>query len=382
MEPDGGGTITINSLVVGTVHMHYGKLPRQDVLEIIETNFEEGEIFKALEVLHKAVGLNAPQGRQTSLNRTAIAAYAMDMLDIVTKLVSEDKMPLVVVSSDDLSKVPLSKKKMDNTEVTTVNCRLEALEEMMRDVIGKLNKIDDRPSFVDQVPIVTVGNGQGGAVQRAPLAAQGQEQQPVTDRGQQGFQPRGGFGGLGSQAQHASVPATGSRGRSRSPAVKRGYNDVVKSSNENQSADGDFQTVNNRRRNRKMNYGTNKIDEAGAEAAPIEVFVGNTNPRATDEIIKRVLVKCAEKMPESPRLEILEVKLLTNPDRDPNPRFKSWMVRVPYSFKNLMEDDAFYPDGWSHRKYFPKRIQSDRNVRPHLDPNDPVNMELAQVARS
>ena len=213
-------------------------------------------------------------------------------------------------------------------------------------------------------------NGQGGHVQRAPPAAQGQ------DRGQAGYPPhRAGFSGLG----HAGVPASGSRERSRSPAVKRGHNDVVKSSNENQDGDGDYQTVNNRRRNRKMNYGTNKIDEAGAEAAPIEIFVGNTNPRATEEIIKRVLVKCAEKMPDGPKLEILEVKLLTNPDRDPNPRFKSWMVKVPYAFKNLMEEDAFYPNGWSHRKYFPKRYQSDRNVRPHLDPNDPVNMELAQV---
>ena len=236
MEPDGGGTITINSLVVGTVHMYYGKMPRQDVLEIIETNFEEGEIFKALEVLHRAVGLNAPQGRQTSPNRTAVAAYAMDMLDIVTKLVSEDKMPLVVVSSVDLSKVPLSKKKMDNTEVTTVNCRLEALEEMMKDVIAKLNKKTDIPSFVAPVPTVTVDNGQGGHVQRVPPAAQGQ------DRVQGGYPTRGGFSGLG-QAQYAGVPASGSRERSRSPAVKRGYNDVVKSSNENQDGDGDFQTA-------------------------------------------------------------------------------------------------------------------------------------------
>jgi hypothetical protein len=89
-------------------------------------------------------------------------------------------------------------------------------------------------------------------------------------------------------------------------------------------------------------------------------------------------MKCAEKMLDKPKLDILEVKLLTNPARDPNPRFKSWMVRVPYSCKALMENDAFYPDGWSHRKYFPKKIQQDRNVRQHLDPHDPVNVELAQ----
>ena len=32
----------------------------------------------------------------------------------------------------------------------------------------------------------------------------------------------------------------------------------------------------------------------------------------------------------------------------------------------------------SHRKYFPKRIEQERNVRQHLDPHDPVNMEIAQ----
>ena len=41
------------------------------------------------------------------------------------------------------------------------------------------------------------------------------------------------------------------------------------------------------------------------------------------------------------------------------------MARVPYSFKALMEEDSFYPNGWSHRKFFPKRAQQqqDRNMR-------------------
>ena len=83
-------------------------------------------------------------------------------------------------------------------------------------------------------------------------------------------------------------------------------------------------------------------------------------------------------MPEKQKLEILEVTLLTNPERDPHPRFKSWKVKVPYVFKSLMENVAFYPDGWSHRRYFQKRQQQqDRNVRMHMDPSDPVNMELA-----
>ena len=133
-----------------------------------------------------------------------------------------------------------------------------------------------------------------------------------------------------------------------------------------------------------MNYGTNKVEMEGSEAAPFEVFVGNTNPRATEEIIKNGLIKCADNLPEKQKLQILDVKLLTNPDRDPNPRFKSWKVTVPYAFKTLMESDSFYPNGWSHRKYLPKRVQQDkdRNVRQHLDPNDLVNMEIASKVAS
>jgi uncharacterized LabA/DUF88 family protein len=362
MATQGTGELTINSVVLGTVYMYHEKLPKPDVIEIIETNFEEGEIFSALTVLHGALGMDPPHGRQTSSNRTAVTAYANDAFDTISKLVSESKLPRIVVSSEDLARLPLSKKKMDNAEVATVNCRLEALESMIKDVVSKVNTLTDKPIFSNVTPTVVVG---GPTQQGVPGAVVGT-----------GARPRPG------QGQGPAGPVGQNMFRDRSPSVKRGYSEVAKDNLENPAGGKEFQTVNNRRRPRKMNYGTNKIEEAGAEAAPVDVFVGNTNPRATEEIIKRVLIKCAEKMPDKPKLEIIEVKLLTNAERDPNPRFKSWMVRVPYSFKTLMEDDAFYPDGWSHRKYFPKRLQQDRNVRQHLDPNDPVNMELAHGANT
>ena len=143
--------------------------------------------------------------------------------------------------------------------------------------------------------------------------------------------------GVGSVGQGVSAGVGDRVARGRSPSVKRGYNEVAKETPAN-GGYGAFQTVTGRRRQpRKMTYGTNQVEVEGAEAAPIEVFVGNTNPRATEEVIKKVLIKCADNMPGKPKLEILDVKLLTNPDRDPNPRFKSWMVRVPYSCKALME---------------------------------------------
>ena len=167
--------------------------------------------------------------------------------------------------------------------------------------------------------------------------------------------------------------------RSRSPAVKRGIDATVECGG---GQDHQYQQVPPRRQPRKVNYGTKNISTAGAEAAPIEVFVGNTNPRATEEIIAAVLKDCAKDMPDKPELDILDVRCLTNPERDPNPRTRSWVVRVPFKFKSLMENVEFYPTGWSHRKYYPPRNQgksNNQNKRMHLDPSDPVSRMMAQL---
>ena len=168
-------------------------------------------------------------------------------------------------------------------------------------------------------------------------------------------------------------------GRSRSPAVKR-TSDQMNGGGGAVGPDGQYQyqQVPPRRQPRKVTYGTKNIGSTGAEAAPIEMFVGNTNPRATKEIVASVLKDCAKDMPEKPELEILDVRCLTNPERDPNPRTRSWVVRVPFCFKSLMENDEFYPAGWCHRKYFPARNQGSQNKRMHLDPNDPVNRMIDQ----
>ena len=339
----GSDVLTINSVVLGTVHMYHNKMPKAKLLELIEVNFEESEILGALTCLNQAVGDDPPQGRQTSVNRTAAQAYAMDLHDTMAKLISENKMPVIVVSSDQLSRVPTSKKKMDNSEVVTVNCRLEALETMMKTVATAVNKLGDKPSFGDVLgarPKIVVGTAAGPAA--VPTGGPAPE-------------AAGTLGGGGA--------SQGDKVRGRSPSVKRGYNEVAKDTPNN--GEVPFQPAGGRKRQpRKMTYGTNRVNVDGAEAAPIDVFVGNTNPRATEDVIKRVLLKCADNMPEKPKLDILEVKLLTNPERDPNPRFKSWMVRVPYACKELMDNDSFYPNGWSHRKYFPKRMQQqqDRNT--------------------
>ena len=113
----------------------------------------------------------------------------------------------------------------------------------------------------------------------------------------------------------------------------------------------------------------------GAEAAPVEFFIGNTNPRATPEIISEVLKKCAKELPEKVDLEVINVKYLTNPERDPNPRTRSWRVTVPCRFREFMLKDDLYYAGWAHRPYYPPK--QNRAKRHQADPNDPVTTHLA-----
>lgn len=53
--------------------------------------------------------------------------------------------------------------------------------------------------------------------------------------------------------------------------------------------------------------GKSKVTVEGAEAAPVDIFIGNTNPKATPDIISKVMKQCALDLPEKIELEVLEV---------------------------------------------------------------------------
>ena len=70
----------------------------------------------------------------------------MDLFDCLSKLVIDNKLPVIVVSSDELARVPLNKKRTDNSEVATGNCRLETLESMIKTVVTTVNKLSEKLS--------------------------------------------------------------------------------------------------------------------------------------------------------------------------------------------------------------------------------------------
>ena len=79
----------------------------------------------------------------------------------------------------------------------------------------------------------------------------------------------------------------------------------------------------NKHRPRKVNYGKCNVVVAGGEAAPYEVFIGNTNPASTPDIIEEVLMKCVDQLPEelklSEPLQVLKIQCLSRPNENGEP---------------------------------------------------------------
>ena len=102
------------------------------------------------------------------------------------------------------------------------------------------------------------------------------------------------------------------------------------------------------------------------------MFVGNTHPETTDDIVKKVLIQVSENMDDEMKppepLDIIEVECLTKPREDGSRIWaKNWRVRVANKFRSHMLRPEAYPVGWSSRRYFPAR-----SARPPVAPLDPA----------
>ena len=96
------------------------------------------------------------------------------------------------------------------------------------------------------------------------------------------------------------------------------------------------------------------------------------------------MIKCAELLPEEEKLgeplQILKITCLSKPNESGEPlRTKCWKIQVPNKYREHMLKDIAYPSGWSHRRFFPKRVQ---NTVPPLDPHasEPKRQNLSVAA--
>ena len=236
-----------------------------------------------------------------------------------------------------------------NSDVVPLGSRMDGLEKTVATLVKSIE--DLKTSHAKEVPTVVVEPPQPTF---ATVAATGTMNDNNVNANSGATQPRS-----NSQTRERVQ-------RQRIHSNKRKNEEEVEKEEEKEK---EFEYP--KRRQRKVNYGKSNVNVAGGEAAPYDVYIGNTNPASTEEIIKKVLEKCLDTIPADQKplepFEILSISCMTKARDDGYPlRTKSWKVTVPNRLREYMMKDEAYPCGWSHRRFFPKR---NNNAVPDVNPS-------------
>ena len=124
------------------------------------------------------------------------------------------------------------------------------------------------------------------------------------------------------------------------------------------------------------------VEDVGELQPSLQYFIGNTPGKASDDVIRKVLVRCAEPLMDDTRgpLVIESVNCLT---KDTEPRTRCWMIVVPPRFKDIMENSLLYPEGRRFREFvgfFRNPSRSAKKARPNE--NDIVAQVMAENSQS
>ena len=365
------GTVE-NNWLLATVSMWVCDTSCKEARRLIEENFEFEQVFEAYVRLAEIMNKKRPtKHRNQGEKKNALEITAEELVNDMYNLEQGDEVtrPSFVVSSKDLKYVPATAA-LSNKDSIAMGARMLSLEQEVKKLSGLEKAVADLAVHVKSIKgnatFASVAGGvghHGGQQVRVEHTAHG----PGQVRG--GVQQTGLVGGvfkadtnrkrIDSQSRLSWIPQ--SRDRLDSKRKLEEESEIEES------------WVDPRQRKpRKVNYGKSEITVAGGEAAPYEVFIGNTNPASTEEIIKEVLIKCSESVPAEVKLaeplQILEVTCMTKPSSDGTPlRTKCWKVVVPNKFREHMLRDESFPCGWSHRRFFPKK-----STRPGVPPLDPL----------
>ena len=123
-----GGPGVLDCVVLGTVHMHIKTGVSEDIIELVVNSFTEEEILSAKTELIEVVGMLVPGGHKDTAERTAAYLYAKELVELVHELDKDNRMPKVVVSSDQLNRLPLGKKGISPAETVPISGRMDDLE--------------------------------------------------------------------------------------------------------------------------------------------------------------------------------------------------------------------------------------------------------------
>ena len=358
----------IESLVLGTVHMWHSRHNKKEIVELVLQHFVADEVYKAIVELSEAAELGEPKRHNNSATRTAGEAYAPELYDMVDKLSKSGNLPKIVVPSIQLAQVPLATLR-PNDEIA-VGARLDSLEKSVKLLTETLK---------GGVPPANSFAGARARLNSASRPPVGLPEIRVTSPTAQPSYAAVASGHAGHSVGGGDHGGAASGGVQTGPGLALPARERAMSQGEKRKHESDETQQGNQRRQRKIAYGSSKVTiEENGEAAPLDYYVGNTNPKATESIIEKVLIKCAAGLEGSPVLKVLGVQLLTKGD---NPRTKCWKITVPFKFKEIMEKDELYHAGWTHRKFYnPKFSPKNDSKHPRMDdPIEKMALEQAQA---
>ena len=120
----------IDSVVLGTVHMHTKRGAAIDIIELVVSSFTEEEILTAKTELIEHVGMVVPGGHNDTAERTAAWLYAKELVALVSELDKSKRLPKVVVSSDQLVRIPIGKMGLSPSEAVPISSRMNELRKL------------------------------------------------------------------------------------------------------------------------------------------------------------------------------------------------------------------------------------------------------------
>ena len=110
-----------------------------------------------------------------------------------------------------------------------------------------------------------------------------------------------------------------------------------------------------------MPKGSSTVDLSGMDrpvVAPLDRYVGGISLNATQDDVREMLQRCATALEGGDKMVFSGLEKLPG---HPSARTQSWKFTVPYSCRQLLDNPALYPMGWTHRAFFAPR--GDRNKR-------------------
>ena len=112
----------LDNVVLATIHCHVLRNVRQEIPELISRSFDEEQVKQARDQLIMFLRKPEMRGHNTTIGRTATVAYTEDIMKVMGAGDTQNILPVFVVTSDKLLKVPIAREALKPSDVCIKLC--------------------------------------------------------------------------------------------------------------------------------------------------------------------------------------------------------------------------------------------------------------------